>query len=114
MELKQAIVLRKDLDLSIGKAAAQASHASLGAYLNAGKEQQKEWLKSGQKKIVLSASSLAQLEELKKKAAAAGLPYSIISDAGYTELEPGTTTALGIGPAPEAEINKVTGSLPLL
>ncbi len=114
MELKQAIVLRKDLGLSIGKAAAQASHASLGAYLNAGKEQQKEWLKSGQKKIVLAAASLEELNALKQKAATKGLPHALIADAGYTELAPGTMTALGIGPAPEAEINKITGSLPLL
>jgi hypothetical protein len=30
-------------------------------------------------------------------------------DAGRTEVEPGTRTVLGIGPAPKADIDKITG-----
>ena len=39
------------------------------------------------------------------------MPHKLVEDAGRTELEPGTQTALGIGPARPAEIDTVTGDL---
>ncbi len=41
------------------------------------------------------------------------VPKAMISDAGLTELAPGTTTCIGIGPAPASVIDQITGSLPL-
>ncbi|MEM0286170.1 MAG: peptidyl-tRNA hydrolase, partial [Candidatus Methanomethyliaceae archaeon] len=58
--------------------------------------------------------SLEELMEIKNKVEKEGLPNSLISDAGLTELEPGTITCLGIGPAPSSEINKIVGHLKLL
>ncbi len=113
---KQVIVLRSDLEMSPGKAAAQASHAAVSAAEKARKNHPhwwREWFESGQRKIVLKANSEAELLNLEKKAKDLGLPTALISDMGLTELKPGTTTALGIGPAPSNLIDKVTGSLPL-
>jgi len=38
----------------------------------------------------------------------------LVVDAGHTEIPAGTKTVLGIGPAPDNIIDKITGDLPLL
>lgn len=35
-------------------------------------------------------------------------------DAGRTQIDPGSRTVLGIGPAPVSEVNKITRHLKLL
>jgi len=111
--MKQAIVARADLGMGEGKLAAQVAHASLQAYEEAGSRAQKEWKGGGQKKVVLQANGESALFELAEKAELEGLPHAIVRDAGHTELEPGTTTALAVGPAHEADIDAVTGDLSL-
>ena len=37
-----------------------------------------------------------------------------VDDAGRTQVEPGSATCIGIGPAPESEVDKVTGGLKML
>ena len=41
-------------------------------------------------------------------------PWSEVTDAGHTQIAPGTITCLSIGPAPEENIDKITGDLKLL
>ena len=55
-----------------------------------------------------------ELQEVKRHAIDLNLPWSEVSDAGHTQLEPGTTTCISIGPAPENLIDKITGNLKLL
>lgn len=112
--LKQVIVVREDLGMSPGKTAAQCAHASLGAYRKAKKKDILAWSITGEKKVVLLCSGLDELKSLLAKAKSLGIAHSLIEDAGMTELPPGTITCLGLGPAPEDLINKVTGSLRLL
>ncbi|WP_089385324.1 peptidyl-tRNA hydrolase Pth2 [Halorubrum vacuolatum] len=111
--MKQAIVARRDLGMGEGKLAAQVAHASLSAYGDAGRRARKRWKGSGQKKVVLAADSEDDLFALADAAETAGLPYAIIRDAGHTELDPGTVTALAVGPAREESVDRVTGDLPL-
>ena len=117
MEHKQVIVVRADLKMSRGKTCAQVAHASLSSAEKARefeKEGYKAWKREGQKKVVVKVPSEKELFEIYEMAKGQGLPCYIINDAGLTELPPGTTTALGIGPSPNELVDKLTGSLKLL
>ena len=111
---KQIIVMRNDLKISRGKTAAQAAHASVEALERAGKKAAAAWKEEGQKKVVLKAANLEELMKIKRECDKAKIACALVSDAGHTELEPGTITALGIGPDLEEKIDKVTGHLKML
>ncbi len=105
-EYKQAIIIRTDLLMGKGKTAAQAAHAAVTA---ADKSPYKtEWMREGQKKIVLKAASEAELLNLHQEAQRAGLPTAIINDAGPTQITHGTTTCIAIGPAPDKDVDAIT------
>lgn len=113
---KQVVILRSDLKMSCGKAAAQACHAAVSAAEETKKKHRswwRAWMREGQCKIVLRAGSEAELLEMEKKTKASGIPSSVISDMGLTELPPSTVTALGVGPAPSSLIDRITSNLPL-
>ncbi len=111
--MKQAIVARADIGMGEGKLAAQVAHASLSAYEDADRKTQKQWKGEGQKKVVLKANSESELFELADVAERERLPHSVIRDAGHTQLEPGTATALAVGPGEDEVVDKVTGDLAL-
>ena len=116
-ENKMVIAVRKDIKLSPGKLAAQVAHAAVNCALSAKKRKTdwyERWYAEGQKKVVVKVKDLKELLELKMAAESAGLVTSLITDAGMTELPPNTTTCLGIGPAPDNLIDKVTGHLGLM
>jgi PTH2 family peptidyl-tRNA hydrolase len=111
------IVMRTDLNMSVGKMIAQACHAAVSCSEEAKRTQTKHWRRwrdEGAKKVALQADSLEELEELAKKAESLDITYVLIQDAGHTEVPPGTTTCIGIGPHQEQFIDKVTGNLSLL
>jgi len=111
---KQVVLVRQDLKLGKGKTAAQVAHASLESYKKASQENRELWEADGSKKVVLKVKSLAELLEVRRSARAAKLPNALIRDAGKTEVEPGTVTALAIGPADEHDIDSVAGHLHML
>lgn len=103
--------------MGVGKLAAQVAHASVSSLEEARKRRSEwveAWLETGQKKVVLKVTTIDQLVQLAHQCAINRLPHAMIEDAGLTQLPPGTKTALGIGPAPEDEVDKITGNLPLL
>lgn len=111
--MKQAIVARADLGMGSGKLAAQVAHASLMAFEDADRQARSEWKGQGQKKVVLKVNGESDLFRLADKAETEGLPHAIVRDAGHTQLEPGTVSALAVGPAADDLVDAVTGDLSL-
>jgi len=114
--VKQAIIIRSDLGMGKGKLAGQTAHASVSAYNIARARDAgiaREWEGEGQKKVVLKIGSeeelLALYEQMKRE-----VPCALIRDAGKTQLEPGTVTCFGAGPAADAKIDKYCKELKLL
>ncbi len=115
--IKQAIILRTDLEMSRGKIAAQAAHASLMSYFEAERTDRrvaKEWLQEGEKKIVLKVSDEEALIKLYNAFKYKEVPCALVTDAGLTEIPAGSKTALGVGPWNSSEIDQFTKGLKLL
>lgn len=114
MSFKQAILVRKDLDLPKGKLAAQVAHAAVECVLRADKKNVKEWREEGMPKVVLKVASLKELQKFNQDAKDMGFTTALITDAGRTVVEPGTVTCLGIGPEDEENLDKLIHALKLL
>lgn len=117
MEYKQCIVIREDLKLSSGKLAVQVAHAAVMAVERAERMDRStvsNWKSEGQKKVVLKAPGVPDLYRLREDAERAGIASAIVIDAGLTEIPAGTVTALGLGPAHEKIMDRVTGRLKLV
>lgn len=142
IEVKQVIVVRNDLKMRKGKIAAQCSHASMKVFFDIMRrsstydcpklgegifsneipvysmyptKDMDEWIQGIFAKTVLKVQSEEELDELTRKAEEAGLPNSVIVDAGRTVFEGvPTKTCIAIGPAKCEEIDKITGHLKLL
>ena len=112
--MKQAIVIRTELNMGKGKIAAESAHASLAAFLNSDEKSREKWMESGAKKVVLKVKSAKELRKLYATAKKLGLPCVLISDKGLTQIKPGEITAVGVGPAQDKEVDKITGKLKLL
>ena len=114
---KMVLVVRQDLKMGKGKIAAQCSHATLGCYKAALKNHKmaiKSWELNGQPKIAVKCQTEEQLLALRDHAQSLKIPFSLIRDAGRTQIAPGSKTVLGVGPAPEDAVDKITGHLKLL
>lgn len=137
-EVKQVIVIRKDLNMRRGKSEAQAAHASMKVLLDLMKfsydwqrgevEASKvnytlvlpykgpisQWLEGSFTKVCLSVDSEQQLLDLYQQAKDAKIPAALITDAGKTEFDGvPTNTCIAIGPWYSKEIDKITGTLKL-
>jgi PTH2 family peptidyl-tRNA hydrolase len=116
-EYKMVIVVRADLGMSKGKTAAQVAHAAVNCAFASKKkdpEALERWMSNAYPKIVLKADDERELFEIKALADAMGLINSVITDAGRTEIAPGSVTCIGIGPDAESRIDRVTGELSML
>jgi PTH2 family peptidyl-tRNA hydrolase len=123
---KQVIVMRKDLGMRKGKMIAQGAHASLRVLLERGAadgdryviamtDAMKEWMTGRFTKVCVSVDSEDALDAVVARAKAAGVPCALIVDAGQTEFHGvPTKTCCAVGPAWVADVDAITGDLPLL
>ncbi len=137
MAVKQIIVVREDLNMSRGKIASQAAHASMKALVDAmskgiglsneveeltlhfdeseNDKELKEWLNGSFTKIVVYVQSEEKLMQLYEKVQKAGLRVSLIIDNGTTEFGGvKTKTCIAIGPHAAERIDPFTKKYPLL
>jgi cytochrome c oxidase assembly factor 4 len=90
---KQVLVVRKDLNMSSGKIAAQSVHATLRAIVVS------EYTFSQMNVcITCGVKNEGKLFNLIKKAEENNIPYGLQIDSGKTEVESGTATVLSLGP----------------
>ncbi len=88
-ESKLILCVRTDLGMSKGKIAAQAGHATLGAYNTAKRKSPalvRRWERDAQPKIALAIKSAGEAKELERRARAASLPTYVVHDAGRTQI----------------------------
>ncbi len=111
------MVVRRDLGMGTGKIAAQVAHAAVMAAERT-KYRKPEWFETwfegGQAKVVVKVQSLEELMQVRQRAEALSLPVVQVNDSGLTQIPAGTTTCIGIGPAPADLIDRVTSGLKLL
>jgi PTH2 family peptidyl-tRNA hydrolase len=135
VNVKQVIIIRKDLHMRRGKEIAQGSHASIAFLTNRLLVRTKaiagdlgggavtfadftapewEWIQGNFRKICVVVNSEEELLEIVRKAKEAGLVAEPIEDSGLTEFggKP-TLTAAAIGPDYDEKIDPVTGHLVL-
>jgi PTH2 family peptidyl-tRNA hydrolase len=108
------VLVRRDLEMSAGKSAAQVAHAAVGCSLKARKQataQFDRWRSEHGRIVVLAVDDLQTLEDHREEALTHRLVHHSVTDAGRTEVAPGTGTVLGIGPAPKSVLDVLVGHL---
>jgi len=113
-DFKQVILVRTDLKLPKGKMAVQVAHASVDCVLHSVRGKVMRWRRQGGKKIVLKVRDQKELTSYFQEAKDAGLKAKLITDAGLTTVEPGTTTCCGIGPDISTKIDEITKDLKMM
>ncbi|XP_067033876.1 peptidyl-tRNA hydrolase 2, mitochondrial-like [Acropora muricata] len=116
-EYKMVLAVRQDLGMGKGKIAAQCCHAAVGLYKQIERRNAKllhQWDLTGCAKVVVKAPDETTLIDLAAKGRSLGLEVCVISDAGRTQIAPGSKTVLGVGPGPVELLDQVTGHLKLL
>ena len=136
-EIKQVIIVRKDLHMRSGKIAAQCCHASMKVILDMMYENRMvmysdpeiihwtlrlredsslyKWLSGHFTKVVLYVDSLEEMEEIEKSAKGLDIPTAKIIDAGKTEFHNvPTPTCVALGPYDGDVLDKLTGHLRLI
>lgn len=91
------IFINRELGMTSGKMAAQASHAAVEAYRISNKAMIAAWYEGGAyTKLVMLARDTQHLEAIKEFIEERGFKTKLIIDEGMTEIAPHSKTALGV------------------
>jgi PTH2 family peptidyl-tRNA hydrolase len=125
-EVKQVIVVRRDLSMGKGKLAAQVAHASMKFLVDNNEAERGDemiiklspaeamWLTGSFTKVVVGCDSEEALDALIFQAQLAEVECHPIIDAGRTEFHGvATMTCAAFGPCEAEELDKITGKLRL-
>ena len=116
-EVKMVLVVNTELGMGRGKVAAQCGHAAVACFKAALAEQPElvaAWERVGQAKVVVRGGGEEGLLGVSKTARQAGLLVAEVRDAGRSQVEAGSLTVVGLGPANNQLVDKVAGKLKLL
>lgn len=125
--VKQVIVVRRDLKMRRGKVASQVAHASM-AFLVDNNEARRDdelavkltsdeatWMSGSFTKIVVGCDSEDALRDLIFRAELADIEVHEVVDAGRTEFDGvPTLTCAAFGPCAAGELDAITGNLRLM
>ncbi|NHJ32908.1 MAG: hypothetical protein FK732_08600 [Asgard group archaeon] len=98
-----AVVLRKDIRMGKGKFSVQTAHAIVSLI----SEKNLNWDFKNKPIEIWTVKSEEDLLGINRQIQKLKINRSLIRDAGKTQLDPGTKTAVGIGPINEAIFEKV-------
>jgi PTH2 family peptidyl-tRNA hydrolase len=91
------LFLNRGLGMSVGKSAAQASHAAVEAYVISDPDMREQWHLGGHyAKIVLAVDDAEQLSTVQQYIEDRTFKTRLIIDEGRTEIPPFSKTALGV------------------
>lgn len=112
-QFKQVILIRTDVNMGVGRTAAQSCHAAVVAVKKAWKSKApsyKAWESAGAIKVCLAVESEEALLAFRDQARRAGLPTAVVLD---DELDKPARTVLAIGPGASIDIDSITSQLRL-
>lgn len=130
---KQVIVVRRDLNMPIGKACAQSAHSAMGTFFNIMKSNVKDlgdnvvysltvsknsamynYIEGAFTKAVVYVDSLEDLLDIQRKCDEKKLLNCLITDKGLTVFDgKPTVTCLSVGPLNDDEFDGITSHLKL-
>jgi peptidyl-tRNA hydrolase, PTH2 family len=126
-DIKQVIVVRKDLNMRKGKIAAQVAHASIKFLVENNESERSDelfvklsneesiWVNDCFKKVVVSVDSEDELENLILRGRVLDIEVHSIIDSGLTEFGgQKTLTCAAFGPTDAKILDTITGHLKLM
>lgn len=97
MKTAMYIFVNKELQMSVGKVAAQAAHAAVEAYRISTVDKLAEWYKGRHyKKLIMEARDAEHLRTIASYLTERGFKSVFIIDEGLNEVAPHSFTALGV------------------